>query len=218
MGPGRLVGSSELCVATYLAEVDLAGDLGAIDAGTMTTDHDTESFAIDVATEQGDVETAHRDSLLARFETAAQDVCRGTQATRDDAATVQRDLAVTEDDLAAFRAGSHTVTSRIPRLSVDAATLRRDIASAHYTPPKAMRDLASTGSAIETARSGLALARSLVAGAVQSATALSAQANAYAAAARGACNRLGRKSTIWRDAVRAVVSARRSFILLPVAA
>ncbi len=178
-----------------MAELNLGADLEVIQGGAMTADHDTESFAIDVETEQGDVETAHRDSLLARFETAAQGVCRGTQTTRSDADTVQSDLAVTEDDLAAFRAGSRGVTSRIPRLSVDAATLRRDIASAHYTPPGATRDLAAMASAIESARSGLALARSLVAGAVQTASALSTQANAYAEAAQGACDQLQRQRT-----------------------
>ncbi len=183
------MGSSALCVATYLAEVNLEADLGVIQGGTLTAEHETESFVIDVATEQADVQTAYRDSLLARFETAAQGVCHGTQTTRNDAGTVQGDLAVTEADLRSFRAGVRVVRGRIPRLTVDAAILRRDIASAHYTPAGATRDLAAIASAIETARSGLALAHSLVAGTVQPDKALSTQANADAAAAQGACNR-----------------------------
>lgn len=191
-GGPLLVGSSALCVATYTAEVNLGADLGGLQGRTMTAEHDAESLVIDVATEQKDVQTADRDSLLATFETAAQAVCHGTQTTRNDADTVKGDLAVTEDDLATFRADARVVASRIPRLSVDAATLRHDIASAHYTPAGATRDLAATAPAIETARSALALARSLVAGDVQTAPAASTQANAYAAAAQSACNQLRR--------------------------
>jgi hypothetical protein len=128
--------------------------------------------------------------MLATFETAAQGVCHGTQTTRNDADVVQIDRGTINGDLATFTADSRVVTSGIPELSADAATLRRDIESADYTPPGATSDLAAIRAAIDSARSTLASARSFVTGAVQTATALSTEAKGYAATAQGGCNQL----------------------------
>src|SRR6476660_2611979 len=78
----RLVGSGALCDATYTAELTLATDLDRLQGSAMSAGRDTEGFVVDLETEQGDADTARRDSMLATFETAAQGVCRGIQTTR----------------------------------------------------------------------------------------------------------------------------------------
>jgi hypothetical protein len=168
----------------------LAGDLAGIQSSATGAGRDTESFVVDLESEQGDVETAQEDSRLATFETAAKGVCHGLQTTLNDLDAVHSDRTALARDLATFKAHSGAVTSGIPALSVDAATLRRDIASAHYTPWGANRDLAAVASTTESARSTLAAARSFVAETVDTATTLSIRANGYAAAAQGACKNL----------------------------
>lgn len=184
----RVVGSSALCVATYAAAAKLATDLAGVQSSARSAAHDTEGLVIDLETEQEDVETTHRDSLLATFETAAHGACRGLRTTLDDADTVKADRAAFEDDLATFSADSRGVTSGIRALGVDAATLRRDLTSSRYTPPSATSDLAAIPSTIDSARSSLGLARSFVAQTVQTVTTLSTRANGYATAAKSVCS------------------------------
>jgi hypothetical protein len=187
-----VAGSSPLCIATYAAAVSVADDLGILQGNTLSVDRATENFAIDLATARGDVQTAYNDSLLTTFETAAQGACRGTQTMRNDANAVRNDIAIFGGDVATFSAESLEIPRRIRMLRASAASLRRDIAAAEYTPPGTPSDLTRLASATATARSGLALARSIVGGDVQTATELSAQANGYFAAAQTACDHLRR--------------------------
>jgi hypothetical protein len=191
IGGQRLVGGGAQCDATYTAELRLATDLDRLQGSAMSAGRDTESLVVDLETEQGDADAAHRDSMLATFETGGQGVCRGIQATRNDADAVRVDRGVMGGDLATFSADYRAATSTLSEVTVDAGTLRRDIASARYMPPGATSDLAAMPGAIDSARSTLVVAHSFVAGTLRTAAALATKTNGYSATAQDACNQLG---------------------------